>query len=811
MTATLSVIAGDESEGSRDVVLRSDSGCTVGRSVDADVLVDDVHVSRYHLIIEPHADSWRIRDVSSNGSWHDGARISVEGIVIPSSGTMRVRLGDPDGPEIVLRHQPAPRADTRASRAAGLEEHLTVLPARPASEQHLGREQPAPQVARVELKERSAYRLVPGRMTIGRDPACDIHLPDLLVSRSHAELRVGTDTAEIVDLESGNGTFVNGHRVAQATIYEDDVITIGHYLLQVEGSSLVEFVDTGDVSFEAQGLSVFVGAKQLMHDVNFRLPARSLLAVVGPSGAGKSTLLNALTGFRPADAGNVRYAGRDLYNDYDELRRRIGYVPQDDLLHTSLSVRKALDYGAELRFPPDVSAAERAARVDEVLDELGLTNHADTQVGRLSGGQRKRTSVALELLNKPSLLYLDEPTSGLDPGLDKSVMHSLRTLADDGRTVVVVTHSVANLDVCDQVLMLAPGGYVAYLGPPRGALTYFGKRDFADVFLALEATPGAEWGRRFQDSNMYRAAAVGAPLPKQQKELPSIRQQSIARQLSTLVRRYLRVVVSDRSYFRLIIAFPLLLGAIPRVVPAKHGLRAMNAQPNQDAPTVLMVLILCACFMGMANSVREIVKERPIYRRERAIGLSITAYLGSKVIVLTLLTAPQALVFTLIGVFGRTPRSGVLGPSLLEVLVAVIVTAVASVMLGLVVSTLVDTADKTMPLLVLITMAQLVVSGGLVPISGKAGLQQVSWLFPARWGYAAVGSSIDLNTVLRTRDRHFKTGPPDPLWNHVASTYLTDVAFGLLIGVAAVLICAVLVRRGDPKPIRRPADTGTAP
>jgi hypothetical protein len=211
----------------------------------------------------------------------------------------------------------------------------------------------------------------------------------------------------------------------------------------------------------------------------------------------------------------------------------------------------------------------------------------------------------------------------------------------------------------------------------------------------------------------------------------------------------------------------------------------------------------------MANSVREIVKERPIYRRERAIGLSITAYLGSKVIVLTLITAPQALLFTLIGVLGRTPGDGVLGPSLVEVLVAVIVTALASAMLGLVVSTLVDSADKTMPLLVLLTMAQLVVSGGLVPITGKVGLQQVSWIFPARWGYAAVGSSIDLNRVLRTGDSHFKTGPSDPLWNHAASTYLTDVVYCLVIGLVAVLVCAALLRRGDPKSVRQPAPAGS--
>ena len=524
---------------------------------------------------------------------------------------------------------------------------------------------------------------------------------------------------------------------------------------------------------------------------------------MGPSGAGKSTLLNALTGFRPADSGTVWYAGRDLYASYDELRRRIGYVPQEDLLHTTLSVRKALEFGAQLRFPPDVTAAERATRVDEVLAELGLTQHAGTQVERLSGGQRKRTSVALELLTKPSLLYLDEPTSGLDPGLDKSVMQSLRTLADDGRTVVVVTHSVANLDVCDFVLMLAPGGYVAYFGPPGGALAYFGKTDFADVFIALEATPGPEWDAKFRASKLYKESSGGPAAGRTQEDLPDIRQQPVMKQLTTLVRRYLSVVLSDKSYTRLIIAFPLLLGIIPRVVPASHGLRSLPDAPNTDAPTVLLVLILCACFMGMANSVREIVKERSIYRRERSIGLSLTAYLGSKIVVLTIITALQALIFTLIGVLGRTPSKGVvLGNSLLEVVIAVIVTAVVSMLLGLVISAVVDNADKTMPLLVLITMAQLVLSGGLVPLVGKPGLEQVAWLAPARWGGGAVASSINLNRVIMAGNKQFKAPPHDPVWNFTASTYLSDLGFCLLVGIGCVVLCALLLKRGDPKTSR---------
>jgi ABC transport system ATP-binding/permease protein len=797
MTAALSVVVAGTGEATAvAVAVTAGRPCVIGRSTTADIVIDDARVSRHHLRLEPELSGWRVFDISSNGSWYDGIRISDEGVLVPRPGELAVNLGSPVGPRVLLADAGPPRPTERP-------EPLTELPHRTGSLAEV-------ELTSVEQRPRRVHQLYAGTISIGRGTENDVQLPDLLVSRLHAELRIGPSDAEILDANSANGTYVNGHRVTRAPLYQGDVIAIGHYLLQVHGTSLIEYVDSGDVSFEAQGLCVFAGSKQLMHEVSFRLPARTLIAVVGPSGAGKSTLLNALTGFRPADTGFVRYAGRDLYTEYDELRRRIGYVPQEDLLHTTLTVRDALEYGAELRFPPDVTAQERRSRVDEVLAELGLSNHAGTRVSQLSGGQRKRTSVALELLTKPSLLYLDEPTSGLDPGLDKSVMHSLRALADDGRTVVVVTHSVANLDVCDLVLMLAPGGYVAYLGPPKGALAYFGKADFADVFLALEATPGIEWGDRFRESDLFVESAASAPSARAiPDELASIRQQPVRRQLATLVRRYLRVVVSDKSYLRLIMAFPLLLGIIPRVIPAKNGLSSITGQPNRDAPTVLMVLILCACFMGMANSVREIIKERPIYRRERAIGLSMTAYLGSKIIVLTLLTAPQAVVFTLIGVLGRTPKHGVLlGSPLLEIVIAVVMTAVVSVVLGLVVSTLVDNADKTMPLLVLITMAQLVLSGGLIPITGKAGLAQVSWLVPARWGYAAVGSSIDLNEVLKAHLPDFKTGPPDPFWNHSASTYLADVGYGVAVGVLAIALCAYLLRRGDPKPRQQRVTAG---
>jgi ABC-type cobalamin/Fe3+-siderophores transport system ATPase subunit len=215
--------------------------------------------------------------------------------------------------------------------------------------------------------------------------------------------------------------------------------------------------DDGAVTLAAQELVVTVaGGKVLLDQVSFSMPEKCLVGVIGPSGAGKSTLLGAMTGMRPADAGTVVYDNKDLYEDYAELRHRIGLVPQENILHTQLTARRALQYSAELRFPTDTTAAERDARVTEVMEELGLAKHAQTRADRLSGGQLKRMNVAQELLTRPSLLFLDEPTSGLDPGLDKSIMFQLRDLAHDGRTIIVVTHSVLNLMVCDRLLILAP-------------------------------------------------------------------------------------------------------------------------------------------------------------------------------------------------------------------------------------------------------------------------------------------------------------------------------------------------------------------
>ncbi|RMI46524.1 FHA domain-containing protein [Actinomadura harenae] len=622
-------------------------------------------------------------------------------------------------------------------------------------------------------------------LRIGRSPDNDVVVPDLVVSRYHAELEVtGPGRAEIVDLGSHNGTYVNGVRIDRAVLAEEDLLGIGHATFRLVGSELREFVDTGDVSVLVQDLTVRTPeGKVLLDGVGFPIPERSLVAVIGPSGAGKSTLLGAVTGMRPATEGTVRYDGRDLYADYDELRHRIGLVPQEDILHTRLATRQALLFAAELRFPGDTRRDERERRVDEVLAELGLTPHAGTRIDKLSGGQRKRVSVALELLTKPSLLFLDEPTSGLDPGLDKTVMELLGDLAHDGRTVIVVTHSTENLVACDRLLVLVPGGRMAYYGPPEEGLRHFGANAWAEVFQAFDREPDRDWAGEFRTSPRWSryvgygmGGAVG-PTDARTPAPPPPRQSKFA-QLSTLCRRYFSVITSDRSYLVLLGLMPLIMGGLIAAIPAPRGLTGPPGS-NADAASKLMVLIFASCFVGTGNAVRELVKERTIYRRERAAGLSAGVYLTSKLLVLGLITTLQAVVLVGIGLAGvKLPPSGVFTSPFLELVLATGLLGLVSMTLGLLVSASVNSSEKTLPLLIVLSMSQLVLCGALVRLAGKPGLEQVAWLAPSRWGLAAAAATVDLGHIVPSSLK------PDRVWLPDLNTWALDM--GVLAGLGVV-------------------------
>lgn len=767
------------------LVLETESGSTVmtpgrdyhvGRDPLSDIVIDDARVSWHHAVLHPETDHWKLQDENStNGTYTDGHRVHEWDV---GPGT-EIRFGNPaDGPRarLLRRPEPAPERPSAVSMPA-----LTGT-----------------------FRQPTSVRPLPARtIRIGRAPENDLVLDDLVVSRHHAELRALPDGGyEITDLGSHNGTFLNGGSVTTAPVRPGDVIGIGHSAFCLVGDELQEYVDTGEISLEVQDLTVAVdhGRKTLLDHVSFPVGEKCLLAVVGPSGAGKSTLLNALTGQRPADHGTVVYDGRDLYRDYAELRQRIGLVPQDDILHAQLTVRGALSYAAELRFPQDTAKAERRARVDEVIGELGLAQRAGQPVHSLSGGQRKRVSVALELLTKPSLLFLDEPTSGLDPGMDRSVMHMLRGLADDGRTVIVVTHSVLSLDVCDRLLVLAPGGRIAYYGPPEDALAFFGFEQWPEAFEAFEADQERDWAGDYTTSPLHRRYVADATAqPRLDRSGPVVitpprRPRSRGAQLGTLIRRYTTALSADRTFLAIMIALPFVMGAMARALVGSELTRdtAMNA---------LLILCVGAVLTGAANAVRELVKERVIYRRERAVGLSRSAYLMSKIVVLGTITVLQAVVLTLVGLLGvdlNAPGGeGVLLPPLAEITIAVALLAFTAMMLGLLVSALVRKEEVTMPLLVLLAIVQVVFCGALLKLDGVPGLEQLAWLVPSRWALGAMAGTVDLAKIVPGD----LTG--DPLFEHSAGVWLLNIGMLIVLSVVFGWVVARLLRRQEPVVMRK--------
>jgi ABC transport system ATP-binding/permease protein len=703
---------------------------------------------------------------------------------------------------------------------------------------------------------------------IGRDPSNDVEVrDDLRASRRHAELRLRNGRWEVQDLNSANGTFVNGTRISKAVLSDGDLLAVGNHLFVFRAGQLEEYSAVDGTSLDAIGVTVMAGSATLLQNVSFSLPSRSMLAVVGPSGAGKSTLLRALTGVLTPSQGQVRFAGRDLHGSYEEFRSRIGSVPQDDLVHPELTPRTELELSAALRLPTDIGRDGRRARVDQVLAELGLTERADLQISKLSGGQRKRVSVGTELLTQPTLLFLDEPTSGLDPGNEKQVMTVLRQLANGGRVVVVVTHATQSLDLADRVLFLARGGRVAYFGPPADALAYFARHGvpggFADVFRALDDPGDLDWQAIFQgdpDYDRFVGAAVRQAAGRVSAGRPAGRAVSAvpaAAQFRVLIQRQRRIITGDRKTMILLSVQAPIFGVIIALLYPSHTL-STNSGPF--AALLLWLLVISATWLGASGTIREIVKELAIYRRERAVGLSIPAYVGSKFAVFGAITVVQSFIVALIGLSRQTlppidsqnfvvllhafrpsifrglrpfAVGSVISSQQLEVLIAVALSGLAGTGLGLAISALVRKSDQAVFLLPVVLVIEMALSLPLLKLDNSSPFIQIgSKVVSAGWGLSALGSTVSLNQLLTpyrwaltfgerdvAYDLHalqaqvnHRPAPPfppipvrelnqalstDPSWQHSGSAWFTAVLVLILMTAVFCAIAVVALRRLD--------------
>ena len=621
------------------------------------------------------------------------------------------------------------------------------------------------------------------RLTIGRAEDNDVVLADPQVSRRHARMERVGGTWWLTDLGSRNATLVNGMPVnGRTALASGDRITVGGVEIRLDGDELRTAGGAGarlvadEVSYAVPGLSLLAG-------VSLDLGPGQMIAVIGPSGAGKSTLLKVLCGELTPTSGRVGYDGYDMHTQQSAVARRIGVVPQDDVVHTRLTAYRALAYAARLRLPVDTGTAERRHRVAETLAEVGLSERAGTRIDRLSGGQRKRVSIALELLTSPSLLLLDEPTSGLDPSLDKQIMSRLRAIADDGRTIVVVTHNLTNLEECDQVLLLAPGGVPVFAGRPAELRGRFGTADWAEIFDRVVA------GAAPPCSTPSRPAAVRSADPPIAPVHEGRRGQAF-----TLAARHFRLILADPGYALFLTLTPVVLAVLALAVPGHQGLQRSLSEHPTEAAQMLVLLFVGAAFMGAAAAAREVIGERAIFLRERSVGLRPGAYAVAKAMVFAVVCAAQsALLVGAVTAVKPGPASAVLlGRPTAEVAAAVWLTALVSCLLSLLGSALVRSTEQTTPVLVITVMAQLVLCGGMIPVTDRVVLAELSWLAPSRWGYSAGASTVDLRA-------DGPTIPQDQLWAHswpwwLLSAGVLTLSGGVFVGLLALRLTRL--RRG---------------
>jgi len=713
---------------------------SVGREPDNSIVAPLPFVSRHHACISPNAAGYAIEDLgSANGTYLKGRKIYPNQLTPLAHGDV-IRIGDESGNSISLTY--------------------------------LETEPPMTKLGKIDLGQAQLGSLA--RFCIGRDPASNLWINSPVVSWHHAEVIRTAQGHQINDLGSTNGVFVNGQKTRSFLLKAGDEVNIGPYQLVYSAAGFQQLSTAGSVRIDSLRLRKEVktqkGMKVLINDISLTVMPREFIALVGGSGAGKSTLMDALNGFRRANSGVVMVNGDDFYRNYDAYRSNMGYVPQSDILHTGLTVRKALQYTAQLRLPPDTSKQAVTQRIDEALKQVEMLPQIDQPITSLSGGQRKRVCIAAELLSDPSLFYLDEPTSGLDPGLDKKMMHTLRLLADNGRTILLTTHATNNIfGQCDQVAFLAFGRLV-YYGPPEQAMVFFGANDFSDIYSKMDSPEtAAQWEAQYKTSPAYKQYI----LDRQANFQASAQQNRQARkaaghglqiretiqQFFILTRRYFDLIVNDKlSLFILLLVLPLIGILLLPIANAKSlvgdtpaEVQELIAKENfyrivDSTQRILLSMSLTTFLLGLFAAGYEIIKEKTVYRRERMVNLKILPYLGSKMFVLVGFGMVQIAAFmVIVGLKIEYPVEGVLTKAPIEIYITLLLVLLAGLGMGLLISALVRNSNIVAYIILVLIMFQFIYSGVMYKLPDLT--KPLSYVAPTRWAIQAMGATVDINKL----------------------------------------------------------------
>ena len=586
------------------------------------------------------------------------------------------------------------------------------------------------------------------RLGIGRAPDNHIVLDAPSVSRLHAELiyENGATQPIISDLGSTNGTFINGEILRAPTrLQTTDWVTIGGYLLRVEGRE-VRKQDLSASRIAAFNVSKSYGDKTVLQDVSVALYPREFVGLMGASGCGKSTLMDALNGMRPATSGQVFINDLDLYNNFDLLRRSIGYVPQRDILHEALTVERTLYYAAKMRLPSGTSNQQITEVINEVINTVGLDEQRHNAFRQLSGGQQKRLSLGIELITKPNFLFLDEPTSPLDPETTENMMLLFRKLADEGRIVVMVTHKFEKFNSMHNIVLLTKGGRLAFFGAPNEALQYFNCQEPSEIYRRLHERSPEEINRAFlQSPNFQRNVASrfneiqqgGMNFNTGADNTGAERKFGFG-QWWTLTRRNLEIKLKDLRNTLILLAQAPIVAFI---------LAFITDETANDARTIFIAAII-AIWLGANNAIREIVSESEVYARERLVNLKIPSYVFSKFAILSGIGLIQCVLFVFIlTVFGRFDAVDFFMTTAILYL-----SLLAGVAIGLFFSALVSSTEKAMSILPLILIPQLLLSGFLKPLDDL-------YVNLTKEKPAVIA---DYDKYQRDKDKEFKFDPTKP-------------------------------------------------
>lgn len=580
------------------------------------------------------------------------------------------------------------------------------------------------------------------KVTIGRDNKCDIVVNHISVSLVQALIYRSNDKFIISSKGNNNGIIINGKILnGSSALTEKDVILIANTkFIYNKGRLIYQTCDKG-VSLEAidivKTVKVKGKKKNISEHINLSIKSGEFVSLVGGSGAGKSTFMHCINGVSKPTSGQVLVNGCDLYQNYAVLKNIIGYVPQQDIVFTDLTLIDMLMYAANLRMPDDATEKEKKKRIDEVLDIVELLDKKDVMIRNLSGGQKKRASIAVELLSDPKLFFLDEPTSGLDPGTERSIMKTLRKMADLGKTIILVTHTTLNLHLCDKIVFLGVGGKLCFAGSPKDTLDFFKVDDFVDIYTLLNSNTDS-WYKEFEKINTKSNLVVD---DNQSFNIKNSNK-SFFKQFITLSKRYLKTILNNRQQvLLLVLQAPLCAYLLSLVV--SDDLFTMY----DETKTILFALATTSIWLGLLNSIQEICKERVILAKEYMANLKLSSYIASKVFVQSLFGLIQSfLLVTLFCIFvGDIPQNGVVFSWYFEMFLTCFLTINSASALGLVVSSLAKNSSVAMTFAPLLLVPQLLFSGMLFKLEGVK--EVISNFILCRWSVEAFGTSIDLNSL----------------------------------------------------------------